>query len=333
MMNNRKTIVVTSGEPGGIGPDICLDIPGFTDINAMFIVIGDRVLLENRATMLKKSCKIIALDFEDLSKDKILQPDIIDASFLYVLHVECPNHETVGQLKVENVAYVLKMLDIGISLCENKLAAAVITAPVSKEIINKSGVEFSGHTEYFASKFGVKKVVMMLANSHMKVALLTTHLPLKDVTSNITQDNLNQALQVIINTFQHQFKVANPKVAVCGLNPHAGEGGYLGDEEITIINPVIKTWQDRGYLVSGTHPADTIFTKANEFDVILAMYHDQGLPVLKYAEFESGVNITLGLPIIRVSVDHGTALDIAGSGKASSGSLHCAIKWASRLIV
>ncbi len=168
---------------------------------------------------------------------------------------------------------------------------------------------------------------MMLANQKMRVALLTTHLPLKQVATSITTDNLNQSLAIIIETLT-RYGISNPKIAVCGLNPHAGEGGYLGDEELTIINPVIRQWQDRGYNISGSYPADTVFLQAQKYDLILAMYHDQGLPVLKYSGFEDGVNVTLGLPIIRTSVDHGTALNLAGSGRAQSESLIRAIELA-----
>ena len=185
-----------------------------------------------------------------------------------------------------------------------------------------------GHTEYLAEKFGIPKVIMMLANQYMKVALLTTHLPLKDVALRVTKDNLNQTLKIIIEYFTGKFGIANPKIAVCGLNPHAGDGGYLGLEEIEIINPVINEWQQKGYNVSGSHSADSVFLNAKNYDLILAMYHDQGLPVLKYSGFESGINVTLGLPIIRTSVDHGTAINLAGTGLANSESLMYAIEFA-----
>lgn len=332
LMMNKSLIVITSGEPGGIGPDICLDIPLFLDINAIIVVISDAQLLQSRADLLNKKVNIVKIDYADLSNRKSLE-SAVGLNTLFVLHIECPNHDTIGRLMLENVMYVVRLLDVAIKLCQDNVVDAIVTAPVNKEIINKSGIVFSGHTEYLAAKFGINKVVMMLSNSFMNVALLTTHIRLRDVATYVTVDNLNQTIDVIVNAFQRYFNEPNPRIAVCGLNPHAGEGGYLGDEEVSIINPVIKNWQKRGFCVSGSYSADTIFNQAKDFDVILAMYHDQGLPVLKYAGFENGINVTLGLPIVRVSVDHGTALDIAGKGLASSKSLHCALKFAQNMVL
>ncbi len=322
----KPIIVITLGEPGGIGADICLDIPVIDD--CILVVIGDIQLLKNRAVLLKKSRKFHQIELEHLHNGDINQI----ANEMLVLHVACPIVDTIGQLHEENVAYVLTLLDIAVNLCKNGIAKAMVTAPVSKEIINTAGYKFYGHTEYLAEKFARDKVVMMLANPLMKVALLTTHLPLRDVAKEVTSANLRQTLEIIRAAFKEYYKMDNPRIGVCGLNPHAGEGGYLGDEEIKIINPEIKRMQDLGYNVSGAYPGDTIFNQLDDFDVILAMYHDQGLPVLKYADFENGINITLGLPILRVSVDHGTALSIAGTGLASSKSLIYAINQTIALI-
>ncbi|MFN8769657.1 MAG: 4-hydroxythreonine-4-phosphate dehydrogenase PdxA [Neisseriaceae bacterium] len=324
---SRKIILVTSGEPGGIGPDICLDL---TNINVssdyIIVVIGDVQLLEDRAKILNKNINIVGFDnVEDICNYSSLE---YNKSQLLVLNCNCPCKDTLGKLKVENVNYVLNTLDVAIKLCKSGISNTIVTAPLSKEIINMSGAKFMGHTEYFAIAFNCNKVVMMLANNVMKVALLTTHLPLKNIPNYITTDNLSRTIKIIIHSFSNLYGIKNPKIAVCGLNPHAGEGGYLGSEEIEVINPVIKIFQDDGYNVSGSYPADTIFNRASEFDVILAMYHDQGLPVLKYSGFADGVNVTLGLPIIRTSVDHGTALELAGSGKADSASLINAVNFA-----
>ena len=247
---------------------------------------------------------------------------------LLILHIPSINPYTIGKIDIQNTPYVLNLLDTAIDMCKANISHTIITGPLSKESINQYCIKFSGHTEYFANAFNIPKVVMMLSNPQLNIALLTTHLPLKDVASQVTTKNLNQTIEVIIKSFAQLLNKHNPKIAICGLNPHAGEGGYLGTEEIEIINPVIQKWQESGYNISGCYPADTVFTYATKFDVILAMYHDQGLPVLKYADFINGINITLGLPILRVSVDHGTALDLANTNKANSGSLICAIKFA-----
>lgn len=318
-MNNKKIILVTSGDPAGIGPDICLDIVrhNFSD-KYKIVVVGSVEVLQQRAKLLKRQILIERID--NLTVD-------LKSAGLAVLNVDCCDTVIPGKLNPNNSAYVLKILDVAIDLCQQNLSNIIVTAPVNKAVINQAQVNFVGHTEYFAAKFAIPKVVMMLANSKMRVALLTTHLPLKQVANSITTDNLNQSLTIITKTLA-RYGIANPKIAVCGLNPHAGEGGYLGDEEVTIINPVIRQWQDKGYNISGSYPADTVFLQAHEYDLILAMYHDQGLPVLKYSGFEDGINVTLGLPIIRTSVDHGTALDLAGSGRARSESLIRAIELA-----
>lgn len=313
-------ILVTMGDPAGIGPDICLDIIKH-QFSQEIVVIGDVNVLKLRAEILNKNVPIEVIEVDDLVN---LKP----STKLRVLHIECPNTVVAGVLNPENSAYVLKTLDLAVGLCKKNFAAAIVTAPVNKEIINQSGIKFLGHTEYLAQKFQIDKVVMMLANKNMKVALLTTHLPLKDVALQVTKDNLNQTLKIITDYFKEKYKISNPKIAVCGLNPHAGDGGYLGLEEIEIINPVINEWITKGHNITGSHSADSVFLDAGKYDVILAMYHDQGLPVLKYSGFESGINVTLGLPIIRTSVDHGTAVNLSGTGLANSESLIHAIEFA-----
>jgi len=324
----KKIIVVTSGEPAGIGPDICLDLVDISSPSHIIVVIADYNLLRARATLLNKRVLLHRLDSVDevqrLRDNRRLEADNMPG--LYVLHVECAYLDCLGVPNVANVPYVLNMLQLAVDMCKSGVGSCIVTAPVHKQIINQAGINFTGHTEYLAQAFANVPVVMMLANAKMKVALLTTHIPLNEVASNITQQKLRQTLNIILTDFKEKYATASPKIAVCGLNPHAGEGGYLGREEQEIINPLIADYAQQGIEVSGAYAADTIFNRAAEFDVILAMYHDQGLPVLKYSGFADGINITLGLPIIRVSVDHGTALDLAGKNIATSSSLICAVR-------
>jgi 4-hydroxythreonine-4-phosphate dehydrogenase len=321
-MTTKPLVCITTGEPAGIGPEICLDLVNSPYHGAHnLLLIGDPDLLAARAQLLSLQIELIEItdpnDFPNLASNQ-----------LAVLPLKCPQIECIGKPVAINSPYVIETLDSAISLCQNGNSKIIVTAPVNKDILNYDGLFFNGHTEYFAEKFAIEKVVMMLSNPQLNVALLTTHLPLKDVAAQVTASNLNQTLQIIHDSFRINFGVSNPKIAVCGLNPHAGENGYLGREEIEIIDPGIKEWQQRGFAVYGSFPADTVFNQAAKFDVILAMYHDQGLPVVKYSDFEQGVNVTLGLPIIRTSVDHGTALDLAGTGRASPTSLHAALAYA-----
>lgn len=324
-MNKKPLICITTGEPAGIGPEICLDLVNSPYVDSYnLLLIGDVHLLSKRAELVEKDIDFIIISDPD-------DFPVLKCGQLAVFHIDCPNHDCIGRPLAINASYVLSTLNIAIDLCKKGMSKVIVTAPVNKDVLNHGEISFSGHTEYFAEKFGVKKVVMMLANNMLRVALLTTHIPLADVPSQITPENLDSVIRIIHDSFTSNFNQPQPRIAVCGLNPHAGENGHLGMEEINIINPVIKKWQQDGCLVSGCYSADTIFNRAREFDVILAMYHDQGLPVLKYSGFETGVNITLGLSIIRTSVDHGTALDLAGTGKASSASLHSAIEIAIQL--
>jgi 4-hydroxythreonine-4-phosphate dehydrogenase len=249
---------------------------------------------------------------------------------LYYLPVSLDSQVVAGELNPANSRYVLQTLQEALDGSMSGVFDAIVTAPVHKGVINDAGVSFSGHTEFFADGAGVERVVMMLATHDLRVALATTHLPLQAVSAAITQSSLDQIIAIIDDSLQRQFGLASPRIAVCGLNPHAGEGGHLGREEIEVIEPVITRCQSRGLAVSGPWPADTIFNqdKLTDYDVVLAMFHDQGLPVLKHHGFGKAVNVTLGLPFIRTSVDHGTALDMAGSGRASAGSLQAAIDMA-----
>lgn len=328
MIKNKPLICITSGEPAGIGPEICLDL-AYSQHNRDYnlLLIGDINLLRQRARLINKKVTLVEVNYHDLFHlDDWSVNSEMDS--LKVLHISCPKLDCLGQAQKANALYVTAILDQAIKICKDGFSKIIVTAPLNKDIINQAGIKFSGHTEYLAEKFNINKVVMMLSNPQLNVALLTTHLPLKDVPLHITYENLNQTIQIITKAFQTNFAIKNPRIAVCGLNPHAGENGYLGTEEITIINPIIKQWQQYGLNIQGSFPADTIFNKAKQFDVILAMYHDQGLPIVKYSDFEHGINTTLGLPIIRTSVDHGTALDIAGKGIASSASLFAAIEFA-----
>lgn len=325
-MNAIPRIVVTSGEPAGIGPDIALELAEhYQDYE--LIVIGDPVLLWQRAEQLGK-----VVDFEliDLDAAATTTP----AGVLRYLPVALVEPVEAGVLNSHNASYVLQTLLIAHRGCETGQFDAMVTCPVHKGVINDADIPFTGHTEFLAEQAGVDKVVMMLACDSFRVALVTTHLPLREVSDAITSDTLIRTIEIIEKAMQSQFDIMRPKIAVCGLNPHAGEDGYLGQEEIKVINPVIADFQAKGLAISGSWPADTIFLKERleDIDVVLAMYHDQGLPVLKHAGFSSAVNVTLGLPYIRTSVDHGTALDLAGTGRAKMGSLEAALDMARMMV-
>jgi 4-hydroxythreonine-4-phosphate dehydrogenase len=312
-----RPLVVTSGEPCGIGPDVCLALAG-QDVGLRVVVAGDRDVMRDRAMTLGKD--VVLRDFRPGSAPP--GPRELD-----ILHIPAAVQVRTGQLDPANARYVLALLDRALSGCTSGEFAAMVTAPVQKSVINDAGFPFSGHTEYLAQAAACEQVVMMLVGGGLRVALATTHLALRDVPAAITRDSLDRTLRIILADLKSRFGLASPRVAVAGLNPHAGEGGYLGREEIEVIAPVIRALREEGHRVDGPLPADTLFVPARlkEFDCALAMYHDQGLPVLKFASFGEGVNVTLGLPFIRTSVDHGTALDIAGTGHADPGSLFAAI--------
>ena len=305
-------IAITSGEPAGIGPDLCALLAN-ESFGADIVALGDRDLIAARAKSI-----------------------VIDVSALRIEHIPLVSRVTAGTLDATNSRYVLALLDRAIAGCQSGEFAAMVTAPVHKGIINDAhipGRDFTGHTEYLAEKTGAPNVVMMLVGGGLRVALATTHLALRAVPAAITRDSLLRTLRILHADLIAKFGIANPRILVAGLNPHAGEHGYLGSEEIDVIAPVIAQLQQEGMALEGPLPADTLFTPRHlkGADAVLAMYHDQGLSVLKYASFGEGVNITLGLPIIRTSVDHGTALDLAGTGKIETGSMKAAIKLAIEL--
>ena len=251
-----------------------------------------------------------------------------------VLHVPLAVPTVAGKLDPANSRYVLRTLGIAADGCTDHIFDAMATAPVHKGVINDAGIAFTGHTEFLAARTHTPHVVMMLVGGGMRIALATTHLALKDVAAQLTRASLTQTLRVLHHDLQRHFRIAHPRIAVAGLNPHAGESGHMGHEEIEVIAPVIRDLRGEGLDLSDPLPADTLFNpqRLTNYDAVLAMYHDQGLPVLKYASFGAGINVTLGLPIIRTSVDHGTALDIAGSGTADAGSLIAAVKLAIELV-
>lgn len=310
-------LYVTSGEPAGIGPDICLNLANREDLRPV-VVLAD-------IDMLKQRIEQLGLEVELVLYSGQTEPSLNGQ--LYVEHIALAKPVILGCLDAENASYVLEQLHRSADYALSGKSVGVTTAPVQKSIINDAGIVFSGHTEYYQEFAHVDRVVMMLATKTLRVALATTHLPLRDVPDAITQERLHQVIDILIHDLKTKFKINQPRILVCGLNPHAGEDGYLGREEIDVINPVLEEYRVQGVKMSLSLPADTLFTSENlkDADAVLAMYHDQGLPVLKSQGFGEAVNITLGLPFIRTSVDHGTALSLAGTGQAKASSLHVAV--------
>jgi 4-hydroxythreonine-4-phosphate dehydrogenase len=294
-------------------------------VPARIVVVGDRNLLEARARRLRLPLRVA--DFSAAAGSRT------GAGTLALRHVPLARPAHPGLLDPANSRYVLRTLEAAIDGCRKGVFGAMVTAPLQKSVINDAGIPFTGHTEFIAARTRTRHVVMMLVGGGMRVALATTHLALKDVARSITRDNLESTLRVLQRDLITRFAIAKPRILVAGLNPHAGESGFLGREESEVIEPVLAKLRRRGFDIIGPLPADTLFhpKRLKACDCVLAMYHDQGLPVLKYASFGTGVNVTLGLPIIRTSVDHGTALDLAGTGKAGIGSLIAAIKLAAQL--
>jgi 4-hydroxythreonine-4-phosphate dehydrogenase len=309
-------LVLTSGEPAGIGPDICLQVAqamGETLPGCEVTCLADASLLAERARQLGLP--------------------LPGGPHFQIEHLPLAAPVTAGRLDPRNARHVLALLDRALAGCRSGEFAAMVTAPVQKSVINDAGIAFTGHTEYLAEACGVPRPVMLLAAGQLRVALATTHLPLREVAAAITASSLDEILGILQHDLVAHFGLARPRIGVCGLNPHAGESGHLGREELEVIGPAIERARRRGIEASGPWPADTIFTprQLEHLDVVLAMFHDQGLPVLKHAGFGEAVNVTLGLPIIRTSVDHGTALDLAGSGRADAGSLLAALRLAADL--
>lgn len=316
-----QPLAITSGEPAGIGPDLCLQLAKHEQ---SLVVIGDKTLLQQRALQL--GIDVLLHDYS------IATP--YESGKLSVLHVPLVHPAQAGKLDPANSPYVLDILRRAVQGCVSGEFSGMVTAPVHKGVINDAGIPFTGHTEFLAELTHTPQVVMMLVGGGMRVALVTIHLPLREVADAITAPLLENVLHILQRDLQHRFGIAHPNILVAGLNPHAGEGGYLGREEIEVMVPVLDKLRAGGMNVSAPLPADTLFAehRLRECDAVLTMYHDQGLPVLKHASFGGGVNITLGLPIIRTSVDHGTALDLAGSGDAEAGSLLEAIKVANEMV-
>jgi 4-hydroxythreonine-4-phosphate dehydrogenase len=315
-------IILTSGEPAGIGPDLCLQIAA-RDWPCELVVAGDPQLLAERAAMLGLE---IAIELYALPAAPVAHR----ARTVRVAPAKLAQPCEPGRLNSANAAYVLALLERAIEGCSAGEFDAMVTAPVQKSVINDAGIAFTGHTEYLATRTGAALPVMMLVAGRLRVALATTHLPLRKVSDALNTEGLVRLIGVLDADLRRRFGFSRPRIAVCGLNPHAGEGGHLGREEIDVIAPAIRRAREQGANVHGPVPADTAFTPRSlaDADVVLAMYHDQGLPALKLAGFGSAVNVTLGLPLIRTSVDHGTALDLAGTGQAESGSLTAAVEQA-----
>ena len=327
-------IAITCGEPAGIGPEISVRAALASD-TLDIVLIGDASQLRSLMADCSADRHITLLSSPDALQDLPREP-----GQLHLIDCALPARPVAGHLDARNGLAVLKMLDMAIEIGMKQWVDAIVTAPIQKSTINDAGVAFTGHTEYLAEKTGASQVVMMLAGptqgAMLRVALATTHLPLKEVSAAMTRESLSRTLAILHSDLKQQFGIADPRILVAGLNPHAGEDGYLGREEIEIIAPVIESARARGWRVSGPYPADTLFQPKylRDADCVLAMYHDQGLPVLKFASFGQGVNITLGLPIIRTSVDHGTALDIAalGTGRADHTSMLMAIRMAAEML-
>lgn len=334
MTTSVRRLAITSGEPSGIGPDLCLRLAE-RDWSDALVILGDRALLEARAAQIG-----ISIKFQDYDPVQPAQASCRGTLTISDIKVDAP--VIAGHLNVKNADYVIRLLDRAIHGCQSHEFAAMVTAPLHKGVINDAGRPFTGHTEYLAEQTQTAQVVMMLAGDTpqgpLRVALATTHLPLADVSAAITPEVLTTVLRILHKDLREKFGMAQPRILVTGLNPHAGEGGHMGREEIETITPVLDRLRAEGMTLIGPLPADTLFTPRvlPQGDAVLAMYHDQGLAPLKYATFGQGINITLGLPIIRTSVDHGTALDLAGrpiddATAADPGSLYAAVTLAAQL--
>ena len=316
-MKKKPKILISPGEPSGIGYDILFDLVNQKFSSDIIVVTSYNLLLE-RAKILKKKINFVKVDINENYIPKLKSNEIV------VHDIQCNKKVKIGKPSIKHAPLIIESLNMCINSCLEKHADAMVTGPVQKHILLKYGEKFSGHTEYIATKTGGIPI-MMLHSKKIKIALLTTHVPLKNVTKLIKIERIKEYVKIISKDLHRKFGIKNPKINICGLNPHSGEDGYIGKEEKEIISPAISSLKKSGYNVFGPFSADTIFTK-NNADIILAMYHDQALPVIKTIGFGSIVNTTLGIPIVRTSVDHGTALDIAGTNKADASSLISAIK-------
>ena len=318
-----KPLLISSGEPAGVGPDLCLALAASP---WPIVILCDKTLLLERAKQLDQF--IVLDDYQEGV------PPSRTPNHLTVLSIPCTAQVVSGELNPLNATYVINMLDEAVQRCMHGEFSALVTAPVNKAVINQGGFAFTGHTEFLAERCKAATVVMMLACSVMRVALITTHLPLRDVAEVITESLIIDVITQLHASLKRDFGIMNPRIYVAGLNPHAGEAGYIGREEIEVISPALVKLKQRGILVQGPFPADTMFNshQAQTCDAFVVMYHDQGLPVLKYAGFGQAVNVTLGLPIVRTSVDHGTALELAGTGLADANSLKAAVEMAASIV-
>ena len=323
--NYDQVIAITAGDPAGIGPDICLELSNHSWSNKI-IVLTDPSVLKERAKNLKKNIKITEWDPKKINTGRLSENSLFVWPHYFKSEVLC------GHPNPENSETVLSSLNSAIDGCKKKIFKGMVTAPINKAVINQAEYQFSGHTEFIANNTDTETPVMMLTTDKFRVALATTHIPLNQVSSSINKEKIINIVEIIHNDLKKYFNIQNPKIFVCGLNPHAGENGYLGNEEKLIIEPAIKHLKERGFSVEGPASADTIFLNEEKADIFLAMYHDQGLPILKYKGFGNAVNVTLGLPFVRTSVDHGTAYDIAGTGKADARSLISAIEMAIKMV-
>jgi 4-hydroxythreonine-4-phosphate dehydrogenase len=318
-------LIVTAGEPAGIGPELCLTL-AHEPLPCGVVVISDANVLRDRTEAIGLKTTVTEIDVADAATASAANGELLVISEPFPAPVEC------GRLNPANAPALLDGLRRAVSACLDGQFAGLVTAPLQKSVINDAGIPFSGHTEFLAELTDAQSPVMLLVAGNLRVALATTHLPLRDVPDKLTSNGLRKVLQVLVDGLQSRFGIDEPEIVVCGLNPHAGEGGHLGSEDADIIAPVVDEFAARGFNIRGPLPADTAFTPAaGSKDAVLAMYHDQGLPVLKYAGFGNAVNVTLGLPIVRTSVDHGTALDLAGTGQADNGSLLHAVRLAAEL--
>lgn len=321
-MAESSILLITPGEPAGIGADL-VALQAAENWSSDWVVVADPQLLTQRAKLLNLKLKLILVTADNLAK-----PCAKDE--VKVLPVTLRAPVTAGQLNPANAEYVLETLTLATDLCLQKKAKGLVTGPVHKGVINQAGIPFTGHTEFLQQRCGSEQVVMLLATADLRVGLVTTHLPLREVADAITPERISQITRILHQDLKSRFGYDQPRILVCGLNPHAGEGGHLGREEIDIIEPTLEKLRAEGINLIGPLPADTLFTEKIllQGDAVLAMYHDQGLPVLKHKGFGRAANITLGLPIIRTSVDHGTALELAGTGAADTGSLKTALHYA-----
>lgn len=322
MTPTPPTLALTPGEPAGIGPDLAVQLAQ-TPLPCRLVAIGDPDLLRQRARKLGLPLTVVEPGGPDGRGRLAVVPEPLQRPAI------------PGRLDPGNAGHVLRCLDRAIDGCISGEFDAMVTAPVHKGVINEAGVPFTGHTEYISARTGSETPVMMLATPTLRVALVTTHVPLAKVSGLITRSRLEQTLRVLADEMEAKFGIPNPRIAVCGLNPHAGENGHLGREEIEVIGPAVEAFRRRGYAVCGPLPADTVFVPraGSIYHVVLCMYHDQGLPVIKQQGFGEAVNVTLGIPIIRTSVDHGTALALAGTGAAQAGSCRAAVHLAADLVL